>query len=195
MQLHGGDRMRGRALVIVDVQKDFCEGGSLAVAGGADVARRITRHLSEHRNGYDVVVATRDWHQDPGPHFSDVPDYESSWPVHCRAGTPGASFHPDLDLSRIDAVVSKGQTSAGYSGFDSAGGDDEDLAAILADASVDRLDLCGIATDYCVRATALDAARLGFRVRVLPDLCAAVSPAGGTAALEEMKAAGVEVAR
>jgi nicotinamidase/pyrazinamidase len=182
-----------RALLVVDVQNDFCEGGSLAVGGGSQVARRITDHLADHGDAYDIVVATRDWHEDPGTHFSDDPDYRDSWPPHCVAGTAGAQFHPDLDTSRIDVVVSKGQRSAAYSGFEGAVGG-KSLATILADAEVRQVDICGLTTDYCVRATALDAARLGFDVRVLADLCAGVAPDSTAAALAEMETVGVEVA-
>jgi nicotinamidase/pyrazinamidase len=181
-----------RALLVVDVQNDFCEGGSLAVDGGSQVARRISDHLAAHGRDYDIVVATRDWHEDPGAHFSDDPDYRDSWPPHCVAGSAGARFHPGLDTSRIDMVVSKGRRSAAYSGFEGVAGD-KSLAAILADAEVRQVDVCGLATDYCVRATALDAARLGHDVRVLAELCAGVAPDSTAAALAEMEAAGVEV--
>lgn len=110
-----------RALVIVDVQNDFCEGGSLGVAGGAQVAGRITAYLDEHAQDYAAVVATRDWHVDPGPHFAPegaTPDYTESWPVHCVAGTTGAELHPELDTEFLDAQFLKGRFDAAYSGFD-----------------------------------------------------------------------------
>lgn len=185
--------MAGRALLIVDVQNDFCEGGSLPVEGGGEVARRISRHLADHKGEYDLVVATRCWHVDPGPHFSDTPDYRDSWPPHCVAGTPGAAFHPDLDTASVDVVVSKGERSAAYSGFEGHTDDGRALADVLAEREIDQVDVCGLATDHCVRATALDAARLGLSVRVLGDLCAGVAPDTTAAALEEMAAAGVEV--
>ncbi len=187
-----GKPISGRALLIVDVQNDFCEGGSLAVTGGADIARRITTYLAERADDYAIIVATRDWHEDPGPHFSDAPDYRDSWPPHCVTGTVGAQFHPALDLSHVSTVVSKGRHSAAYSGFE---GDDagEDLESILAELRVRAVDVCGLATDYCVRATALDAFRRGFDVRVLVDLCAGVDAANTPAVLSELEAAGVEL--
>ncbi|MBP2705241.1 nicotinamidase [Microbispora sp. RL4-1S] len=179
------------ALVVVDVQNDFCEGGGLPVAGGSAVAADIGRHLLTRE--YDHVVATRDYHVDPGTHFSDEPDYVNTWPVHCRVGTPGAAFHPGLDTAKIEEVFSKGERQAAYSGFEGAAGDGTGLAGWLRERGVEALDVVGIATDHCVRATALDAARAGFRTRVLLDLTAGVSRATTDAALTELAAAGVEL--
>jgi nicotinamidase/pyrazinamidase len=181
----------GRALVVVDVQNDFCEGGSLAVAGGSAVAGRITTYLAEHGDDYDVIVATRDWHEDPGDHFSATPDYHDSWPPHCVAGSTGAEFHPALDTSRVDAVVSKGRHSAAYSGFEGVDDAGAGLADVLASREVEDVDVCGLATDYCVRATALDAAGLGLPTRVLLGLCAGVDPGTTSRALADLEAAGV----
>jgi nicotinamidase/pyrazinamidase len=181
-----------RALIIVDVQNDFCEGGSLAVAGGAAVAAAVSTHV--RTGGYDHVVATRDHHVDPGAHFSDTPDYVDSWPPHCRAGTPGASFHPDLDVAPIEAVFSKGEYVAAYSGFEGAEPGGADLRGWLAARGVDTVDVVGIATDHCVRATARDAAGAGLRTRVLLGLCAGVAPESTEKALAELRAAGVELA-
>ncbi|ACY99406.1 nicotinamidase [Thermomonospora curvata] len=183
----------GRALIIVDVQNDFCEGGSLAVAGGADVASAISRYLQEHGDAYDHVVATRDFHLDPGDHFADEPDYVDSWPPHCVIGTPGADFHPNLSLAPIEAVFSKGHHSAAYSGFEGAADDGTSLADWLRARRVDQVDVVGIATDHCVRATALDAARAGFRTRVLLELTAGVAEATTERALEQLRAEGVEL--
>jgi nicotinamidase/pyrazinamidase len=180
-----------KALIIVDVQNDFCEGGSLPVSGGAAVAAAITRHLADHGGDYAHVVATRDYHIDPGPHFADQPDYVDSWPPHCVVGTPGASFHPDFDVSRADAVFTKGAHAPAYSGFEGRADDGAALAAWLRDRGVDEVALVGIATDHCVRATALDAAREGFRTRVLLDLTAGVAPATTDSALAQLAAAGV----
>lgn len=161
------------ALIVVDVQNDFCEGGSLAVAGGTDVARHITELLAgEH--GYDHVLATRDHHIDPGPHFSDHPDFVDSWPPHCVVGTPGVELHPEL-RGDFEAVFDKGEYTAAYSGFEGSA-DGVALADWLREHEVQTVDVCGIATDHCVRATALDAAREGFETTVLIDLTAAVSP-------------------
>jgi nicotinamidase/pyrazinamidase len=178
-----------RGLIVVDVQNDFCEGGSLAVAGGAAVAASISALLaaSEHA----AVAATRDYHRDPGEHFSSAPDYVVSWPPHCEIGTSGAQFHPALDTQRIEAVFSKGEHAAAYSGFEGRSADGEALADWLRDRGIDAVDVVGIATDHCVRATALDAAAAGFDTTVLLDLTAGVSPATVASALAELRAAGV----
>jgi nicotinamidase/pyrazinamidase len=181
-----------RALIIVDVQNDFCEGGSLAVAGGASVAERINARSGS--GDYAEVVATRDYHVDPGEHFSDHPDFARSWPPHCVAGTPGASFHPSLDVAPIRAVFSKGEYAAAYSGFEGTSPEGVGLADWLRAHEVDEVDVVGIATDYCVRATALDAARAGFATRVLTDLTAGVAPETTAAALDEFHTAGIAVA-
>ncbi|MEV0379022.1 nicotinamidase [Nonomuraea sp. NPDC050643] len=178
----------GTALIIVDVQNDFCEGGSLAVAGGSEVAAAITRHVTDH--GYDHVVATRDYHVSPGTHFSDAPDYVSTWPAHCVAGTPGADFHPAFDVSEVEEVFSKGAYEAAYSGFEGASGDGVSLADWLRERGVGEVDVVGIATDHCVRATALDAVKHGLAVRVLLDLTAGVAPTTTEAAMTELKRAG-----
>ena len=182
-----------RALIIVDVQNDFCEGGSLAVTGGADVAREVSEHVSRHAADYDHVVATADWHVDPGPHFSSTPDFVDSWPVHCVAATAGADFHPALDVTPIEAVFEKGHYSAAYSGFEGTQHDGTTLTEWLTARGVEQVDVVGIATDYCVRATATDAATLGFTTRVLLDLTAGVSPATTESAVDALRAAGVEI--
>ena len=177
-----------RALVIVDVQNDFCDvaGAALPVAGGAAVAGRISTYLHRSGGDYEAVVATRDWHVDPGDHFSSDPDFADTWPPHCRAGSEGAGFHPDLETASLDEVFSKGRYSASYTGFDGVGSGGESLEGWLRSRGVEGLDVVGIATDHCVRATVLDAARLGFATRVLVDLCAGVAPESTGAALAEM---------
>jgi len=178
-----------RALIIVDVQKDFCEGGSLAIDGGAAVAASISGALT---NGpWDHVVATKDFHIDPGAHFGNPPNYVDSWPRHCVVGTPGADFHPALATGRIEAIFHKGEHAAAYSGFEGHDADGTPLADWLRAHDVTDVDVVGIATDYCVRATALDAAREGFTTTVLTDLTAGATPATTEAALRELKAAGV----
>jgi nicotinamidase/pyrazinamidase len=181
-----------RALIITDVQNDFCEGGSLPVVGGAAVAAAISAYVRE--TPYHHVVATRDHHIDPGIHFSEHPDYVDTWPPHCRAGSPGAAFHPDLDVAAIEAVFDKGSHAAAYSGFEGAEPGGVDLRSWLRGRGVDAVDVVGIATDHCVRATALDAATYGFRTRVLLGLCAGVAPETTAAALERLRGAGVELA-
>jgi nicotinamidase/pyrazinamidase len=180
-----------RALIIVDVQNDFCEGGSLAVTGGTAVARAIG---SVATDGYHQIVATKDFHIDPGEHFSAQPDYLHSWPAHCVAGTSGSDFHPDLDTSSVSAVFRKGEHAAAYSGFEAADSAGVLLADWLRAHDIDAVDVAGIATDYCVLATALDAVRGGFATRVLLDLTAGVAPESTTAAVADMRAAGVELA-
>ncbi|WP_435175370.1 isochorismatase family protein [Actinacidiphila sp. bgisy145] len=186
-----------RALIIVDVQNDFCEGGSLAVPGGADVAAAVTDLIGQSAGVYRHVVATRDHHVDPGDHFSDEPDYVSSWPRHCVAGTEGVGFHPNFTPAvasgAVDAVFDKGAYAAAYSGFEGRDENGAGLAAWLREREVDEVDVVGIATDHCVRATALDAAREGFTTRVLLDLTAGVAPETTRQALVQLRAAGVEL--
>lgn len=182
-----------RALIIVDVQNDFCEGGSLAVTGGADVARAITDLLAKPHD-YAHVVATKDFHIDPGEHFSEDPDYAASWPRHCVAGTSGADFHPEFEPAAVEAVFMKGHYSAAYSGFEGTDEAGTTLADWLRQRGVDEVDIVGIATDYCVRATAADAAEAGFSTRVLLDLTAGVGADSTAKAVEDLRAVGVEVA-
>jgi nicotinamidase/pyrazinamidase len=186
-----------RALIVVDVQNDFCEGGSLAVEGGAEVAFRIgelLHHWSQKdpkAQDYQVAVATRDHHIDPGDHFSETPDFDRSWPKHCVVGTDGEAFHPNLDPQPFDAVFLKGEHAAAYSGFEGRASDGSVLADWLRSHEITHVDVCGIATDYCVRATALDAVQNGFDTRVLRHLCAGVAPGSTQSALSELQAAGV----
>jgi nicotinamidase/pyrazinamidase len=183
-----------KAFVIVDVQNDFCEGGSLAVNGGAAVARGLTEFLREHRADYALVAATRDYHVDPGAHFAAEPDFRDSWPVHCVAGTEGAELHPGLDRGLIDEVFDKGRDTAAYSGFEARSAAGKLLGERLKEAGVEELDVAGIATDYCVRATVLDAVKEGFQVRLLGRLSAGVAPETSEQAVEEMARAGTEIA-
>jgi len=188
-----------RALIVVDVQNDFCEGGSLAVSGGANVAFRIGQLLHQWHEAdepdrqYAYVVATRDHHIDPGGHFSSTPDFLQSWPRHCVAGTDGVGFHPNLDPQPFDAIFDKGEYAAAYSGFEGKCQDGQGLAGWLRDKGVTQVDVCGIATDYCVRATALDANKEGFGTTVLAGLTAGVAPASTEQAIADLRTAGVTV--
>jgi nicotinamidase/pyrazinamidase len=189
-----------RALLVCDVQNDFCEGGSLAVNGGADVAFRIGELLHTWQEAepgdrdYSFVVATRDHHIDPGDHFSDDPDFRHSWPPHCVVGTDGEAFHPNLDPQPFDAVFLKGEREAAYSGFEGVEPTHRHLLAPwLREHGVDTVDVCGIATDYCVRATALDARQEGFRTRLLLNYCAGVAQETSERAVSEMSSAGVAI--
>jgi nicotinamidase/pyrazinamidase len=195
--------MMSTALIVVDVQNDFCEGGALAVAGGSAVAEAITEYVSRSAGRYDVVVATRDWHA-PLPDTNDGhfaadsdPDYVTSWPVHCVAGTAGAQYHPRLALPESTVHVVKGESRQDYSGFSGRIVDQEgvDLAAELSARGVTAVDVVGLATDHCVRATALDASDAGFEVVVLTDLTAAVAAPTAVAALTDLATAGVGLAR
>jgi nicotinamidase/pyrazinamidase len=181
-----------RALLVVDVQRDFCEGGSLPVAGGAAVAAYISTLLRDSPHRWDHIVATQDHHIDPGEHFAESPDYVDTWPAHCVAGSPGADFHPNLDTDRFDAVFIKGEHQAAYSGFEGhAGG--IGLNAWLRMRDVSEVDIVGLTTDHCVRATALDAQSAGYRTTVLLDLTAGVAAPTTSAAIEAMIEAGVEL--
>ncbi|SFJ75142.1 isochorismatase family protein [Cellulomonas sp. KH9] len=185
------------ALIVVDVQNDFCEGGALAVAGGAAVAQQISDYLARTGDRYDTIVATRDWHA-PLPDTNDGhfaadgdPDYVSTWPVHCVAGTPGADYHQDLVLPERTVHVVKGESRQDYSGFQGRIVDPVDgrerLADLLMERNIAHVDVVGIATDFCVKATALDARRNGpTTVAVLTDLTAAVGAATASRALTEL---------
>ena len=178
-----------RALIIVDVQNDFCEGGSLAVPGGAGVAAGISAALAS--GSWDHVVATKDYHVDPGAHFSSHPDFVDTWPAHCVVGTAGSEFHPALQTAKVEAVFHKGEHAAAYSGFEGHTTEGETLAAWLRERSVTEVEVVGIATDHCVRATALDAAKEGFATTVLLDLTAGVAAATTAAALTQFETAAV----
>lgn len=178
------------AIIVVDVQNDFCEGGSLAVAGGTAVARAVSTRLAE--GGFDHAVATRDHHIDPGAHFSDTPDFRDSWPVHCVVGTVGVALHPDLHTEHLEAVFDKGEYAAAYSGFE-ARAQGEPLADWLRARAVDAVEIVGIATDHCVRATALDAVAAGLLTTVRLDLTAGVATGTVETALAQLRDAGVRL--
>lgn len=184
-----------RALIIVDVQNDFCEGGSLPVSGGAAAAAAISKYVAG--TPYDAVVATKDHHIDPGAHFAQHPDFVDSWPVHCVVGTQGEALHPALDTSPVQAVFHKGDYAAAYSGFEGSTtehGAEVGLADWLRERGIDAVDVCGIATDHCVRATALDAGAAGFDTTVLLDLTAGVAEDTTRAALDQLRDAGIALA-
>ncbi|MGN8026501.1 isochorismatase family protein [Microbacterium sp. 22242] len=186
-----------RALLIVDVQNDFTEGGALAVTGGDAVASGISALLHGHATDYEVVIASRDWHDadgDNGGHFADAPDYVDTWPVHCVAGTPGADYDPLLDTAAVTHHVFKGQGRPAYSMFEGTTEDGETVAGILTAHGVLTADVVGIATDHCVRASAADAIAHGLRVRIRTDLVAGVGEESSAAALTELAHAGAELA-
>ena len=187
-----------RALFVIDVQNDFTEGGALGVTGGAAVAEGITEYLREHPDRYGIVIASRDWHDgdnDNGGHFAvgADPDFVETWPPHCVAGTPGAEYHPALDASLIDVHVKKGQGVPAYSIFEGVTDDGRELIELLDEREVDVVHVAGIATDYCVFASARDALDAGREVTVLTDLVAGVAPESSKAALGELEAAGAEL--
>ncbi|MBB3159017.1 nicotinamidase/pyrazinamidase [Microbacterium proteolyticum] len=186
-----------RALFIVDVQNDFTERGALGVEGGDAVAERVSRYLDAHAGEYALIVASRDWHNgddDNGGHFSAEPDFVDTWPVHCVGGTYGAAYDDVFDTTRVTHHLKKGQGKPAYSLFEGVSDDGETAAAILDAHGIRDIDVVGIATDYCVRASALDALAAGRRVRVLTDLVAGVHPVSSDAALVEIAAAGAELA-
>jgi len=169
-----------KALIIVDVQTDFCEGGALAVDGGNAVAENVAKLVQDAAGRYDLIVTTQDWHVMPGPHFASTsgeePNFVDTWPDHCVAGTPGSGLHPVLaakgDL--IDFKVYKGMTSAAYSGFEARTEEGEPLKDVLIRNGINSIDVVGLAYDYCVLATALDGARLGFKKKVHKSFTASV---------------------
>ena len=185
------------ALIVVDVQNDFCPGGSMGTEKGADVAAGITEYVRAHRGDYATVVGTKDWHLDPeGPVAPEgtQPDFDLTWPVHCGVGTPGAETHPGLDASLVDTWFLKGEYTAAYSGFEGhLEGEETGLADWLRSRGITHVTVCGIATDFCVRATALDAVAEGFGVDLLGELCAPVTDPGGAVAIEQMAYVGVAV--
>lgn len=204
------------ALIVVDVQNDFCEGGSLAVAGGSGVAAAISEHIEQHHGDYEAIVGTLDWHISPGSHFSEDPDFRTSWPVHCVAETEGADTHDELETDRIEAWFRKGEYEAAYSGFEgvlapetstplgAVEEDDEDedetedpvsLDDWLRDRGIEAVDIVGLAADHCVRATGLDAADAGYETRVLLGLSAGVAAQTTQQAVQDLEEAGVEVVR
>ena len=185
-----------KALIIVDVQNDFCPGGALGTERGHEVARGINELITgEHE--YDVIVATQDWHIDPGTHFSDEPDFVDTWPVHCVADTDGARMHPEVDVSKIREFFRKGEYTAAYSGFEGHAVADEStlMADWLRQNGVAEVDVVGIATDHCVLATAQDALREGFEVSVIEMLCSPVDKTRGENALTQLEEAGANIIR
>ncbi|WP_194763749.1 isochorismatase family protein [Microbacterium sp. UFMG61] len=185
-----------RALLIVDVQNDFTEGGALAVAGGDAVASAVSALLAERAGDYDVIIASRDWHDsegDNGGHFAESPDFVDTWPVHCVAGSDGADYDPLLVTDAVTHHVHKGQGRPAYSMFEGATVAGETVGAILTAAGALSADVVGIATDHCVRASALDAIAHGVQVRVFTDLIAGVGVESSEAALAELAHAGAEL--
>lgn len=189
-----------KALFIIDVQNDFCEGGSLAVEGGTAVAAGITEHLKNHRSDYDVVIASRDWHDaasDNGGHFAPAgqsPDYVNNWPVHCVSGTHGAEYEQHLDASLVDFHIIKGMGKPSYSIFEGQTPDGTPLPELLTELAVTSIDVVGLATDYCVLASSLDARTAGFEVTVISDLIAGVAKASSAEALRRLSSVGCKVA-
>ncbi|OKK16106.1 amidase [Streptomyces sp. CB00455] len=187
-----------RGLIVVDVQNDFCEGGSVPVAGGARIATAIADLVDQSAGGdYQFIVATRDHHIDPGSHFSSNPDFKDSFPVHCVAGGEGGEFHPNFAPTvadgKVHAVFFKGAHSASKSGFEGADADGTSLADWLRARGVRDVDVVGIATDHCVRATALDAAAAGFSTRVRLDYSVGVAPETIASTLDDFRQAGIEM--
>ncbi len=194
-----------RAAIVVDPQNDFTEGGALAVEGGDAACARIGAHLVVAAERYDLVLFTSDWHIEPGDHFAgeEGPDFADTWPVHCAAGTAGAAIDDEVvagaraagldiasPLALADGLVHKGQHEAAYSGFEGRDGE-QALHDLLTRAGVTAVDVMGIATSHCVKATALDAVAHGYATTVLDDLCVGVTDELAAAARADMVAAGV----
>ena len=188
-----------KALFVIDVQVDFCEGGALAVEGGASVASKISEYVAKSKGNYDLVITSRDWHNAEGGnagHFADPgtdPNFVTSWPVHCVAGTEGANYHPNLDVSAVDVEIFKGQGSNGYSIFEGVNSSGKPVQQILEENNIDSVDVVGIATDHCVRASALDARKRDLSVRVITSLTAGVSAQTTEQAIDEMVDSGIQV--
>ena len=188
-----------KALFVIDVQVDFCEGGALACEGGARAAAKITEYLRENPGRYDFVIASRDWHtpnSSNGGHFPPEgvqPDFVNHWPLHCIAGEPGAEYHEALDTSLIDIHIKKGQGAHGYSIFEGTSETGESIQSVLSRLEIEEVDVVGIATDYCVRASSLDALTAGLKVRVITSLTAGVSASSTESAIDEMVDAGASV--
>jgi nicotinamidase/pyrazinamidase len=187
-----------KALFIIDVQNDFTEGGVLGVEGGAAVAAGISTLLSRHPETYDYVFASRDWHDaegDNGGHFASTaePDFVDTWPVHCVAGSTGAAYHDALKTSAVDFHVRKGQGVPAYSIYEGTTEEGGTVRQLLDAHGVTTVDIAGIATDYCVRASALDALNTGRGVRIITDLVAGVAPETSRSALAELAAAGADL--
>jgi nicotinamidase/pyrazinamidase len=183
-----------RALLIVDVQPTFCEGGELPVPGGNDVAKGIASYVHAHRNEYELIITTQDFHVDPGDHFSDDPDFVDTWPPHAVAGSPGAELHHHIEYLNPEVRIFKGQHAAAYSGFEGKDSEGTPLTVILRNHGITELDVVGIAESHCVKATALDGLKEGFDVRVFNDLTAPVTAEQGEAARAQMAAAGIKLA-
>lgn len=188
-----------KALLVIDVQVDFCEGGALACKGGAAVAKAITSHIRQNRNHYDYVIGSRDWHTPNSlnsGHFPPAgtnPDFVTTWPLHCIAGELGAEYHENLDASLIDIHIKKGQDANGYSIFDGTDESGRGFKALVSELGITEVDVVGIATDYCVRASSLDAKSHGLSVRVITSLTAGVDSQSTEAAIDEMVDTGIEV--
>lgn len=182
-----------RALLIVDVQNDFCEGGTLEVKRGEEVAHRITEYLRRLSDKYDLIVASKENHRQPADHFSAHPDLISTWPPHCVAGTVGSEFHPALDTSFIDQIVLKGEYRGAYSAFEGSTQTHESLLELLERKEIEALDICGIATDYCVLQSAVDSLDYGFPTRILLDLVTGVSEERSLDALEDLQNRGADL--
>lgn len=189
--------MTKTAIVVVDVQNDFCEGGALAVAGGNEVAEAVAdwvQNIPHEEDDVYTVVATQDWHINPKDHFSETPDYVDTWPPHCEVGTRGAELHPALRDFEFDVVFHKGEWHAAYSGFEGwSKVPSQTLHTYLQAQNVEMVVVVGLAFDYCVAATAKDAARTGYRTVVLTNFTASVHPENNAKTMRELQESGVIV--
>lgn len=182
-----------RALLVIDVQNDFCEGGALPVAHGAEIARRITQFIRQRVGTYELILASQDCHVEPKGHFSSKPDFVFSWSIHALKGSYGSQLHQALDSSLIDHVIYKGEYKGAFSAFEGITSAGEYLLELLERREIEVVDICGIATDFCVLHTALDAIDSGFPTTVFLDLIGGVSEQGSIDALEELQSRGVNL--
>lgn len=182
-----------RALLIVDVQNDFCEYGPVPSIGGSQIASSITRFIDFNYSAYELILASKDWHQSPTEHFSKRPDFISNWPSHCVGSTEGAELHSNLNRKMIDHELIKGEYTAGMSAFEAKTSLNEGLIELLERREIDLIDICGLNADSNLYSTAIDALELGFPTTLFIDMCSGYSEESTLHALEDLESRGVNL--